>query len=144
MARPILVELSFLAKAPERCRIRVGGWLSQRLKGKLKITNRISNQLNAFSFFKLNNLGVLVTQIDLQSFDAETFIFCFPENQNHAPLPRYCALYDPSRQQYKVILLVAVLLNPRTVKITSIRCPCAVKGELHKAMECQLSAIGLL
>lgn len=82
VARSILVDLGFFAKAPEGCRVCIGGCLSQRLKGKLKITNRISDQPNAFSFFKLNNLGVLVTQIDSQSFDAETFIFCFPEKQN--------------------------------------------------------------
>lgn len=121
MARLILVELSFLAKAPERCKIRVGGWLSQRLKGKLKITNRISNQLNAFSFFKLNNLGVLITQIDLHLLMPKPLSFVFQRIKIQAPLPRYCALYDPSRQQYKVILLVAILLNPRAVKITKCK-----------------------
>lgn len=76
------MDLGFFAKAPEGYGICIGGCLSQRLKGKLKITSRISDQPNAFSFFKLNNLGVLVTQIDSQSFDAETFILCFPEKQN--------------------------------------------------------------
>lgn len=76
------MDFGFFAKAPEGCRIRIGGWLSHRLKGKVKITNRISDQPNVFNFFKLNYLEVLVTQIDSQSFDAETFIFCFPEKQN--------------------------------------------------------------
>lgn len=37
--------------------------------------------------------------------------FAFQRIKVRAPLPRYCALYDPSRQQYKVISLVAALIS---------------------------------
>lgn len=74
--------------------------------------------LNAFSFFKLSNLGGLVTQTDLQSVDTDTFLLFSRESKSMLLCLDFVLLCAPFLQQYKVILLVAALLNPRTIKIT--------------------------